>query len=398
MKKHLALRLIVSVGVLFVLALAGWVVWTRQSPRTLTHLLPGASALFPHSSYLQVGPLLSRNVPAFASTNDNAAADANGDNYDSFWRSQGTPSWLAYDLSVVPKAHRDKILVVWYNGTGTYDHTVIKYPAYNVPENYTLDASAAPGGGQPPTQGWVTLVTVQNNHYHSRQHVLDMTGYNWLRINVTASDGSTQNMDASLHMDIYDASTALQDDWIFYGDSITAGAMDHQTLDGVLTFAQLIHSQQTERYPVQESGGIGYLTSTRALQYLDTWLSLFPGKYVGLSYGTNDALGCLNPATFYRNYATMVQDVLHAGKVPVIPHIPWGTNSRVQHCVPALNARIDALYTAFPQIIHGPDLWTFFQQHPDLISSDGIHPTQQGFGAYRQQWALTMLSEVYAHS
>ncbi len=53
------------------------------------------------------------------------------------------------------------------------------------------------------------------------------------------------------------------------------------------------------------------------------------------------------------------------------------------------------LYRAFPQIIKGPDFWTFFQKHQDLISDDDIHPTQMGFGAYRQQWANMMLKEVY---
>src|SRR5258708_6324428 len=322
----------------------------------------------------------------------------NANTYDTAWRSQGAPAWLGYDLSRVSVAQRSKVLVVWYNGTGNYDHTLIKYPAYNMPQNYTVDANAAAGGGQPPTTNWVTLVTVQGNHYHSRQHVVDMTGYNWIRINVTAIDGSTQNEDASLNMDVYDASTALQDDWIFFGDSITAGAMGHQTTGGVAAFSQLINTQVPAHYPVEEAVGIGYLPITDGGKYLNTWLSLSPGKYAGLSYGTNDALGCFSPTRFYSNYVTMVQEVLQAGKIPVVPHIPWGRNAKLQRCVPNLNAEIDALYTAFPQIIHVPDLCTFFQSHQNLISSDNIHPTQEGFGAYRQQWANAMLTEVYGKS
>jgi hypothetical protein len=54
------------------------------------------------------------------------------------------------------------------------------------------------------------------------------------------------------------------------------------------------------------------------------------------------------------------------------------------------------LYKAFPQIIKGPDLWTFFKSHQNLISSDNIHPTgERGFGAYRQQWANLVLATVY---
>jgi hypothetical protein len=214
---------------------------------------------------------------------------------------------------------------------------------------------------------------------------------------VTAVDGSVQNEDAAIKMDIYDATYATKDDWIFYGDSITAGAMGHITLGGVETFAQLINAAASNSFPVQESGGTGFLTSADGVKYINTWLRLFPGKYVALDYGTNDADGCVDPNMFYNNYVEMVQAVINLGKIPVVPLIPWGRNTNIQNCGPALNARIDTLYKAFPQIIHGPDLWSFFRGHQDLISKDNIHPTEErGFGAYRQQWANAMLAEIYA--
>lgn len=342
-----------------------------------------------------VGALISRGAPTFSSSSYDPAANANDNSYDTAWRSQGSPDWLAYDLSHVPAAQKSSVLVVWYNESTNYDHTVTNTLSYNVPENYTIDVNPAAGGENPPTTGWITLATVRDNHYHSRQQIVKMTNNNWLRIDVTANDGATENYDTNINMDIYDASTILTDDWIFYGDSITAGAMGHTTLNGIASFTQQIGSQDPDHYPIQEDGGIGYLTSANGVQYMNTWLQLFPGKYVGLSYGTNDALGCVNPTTFYSNYVTMVQDVLHVGKVPLVPYIPWGKNPNIQKCAPALNAQITRLYSTFPQIIHGPDLWSFFQSHQNLISTDDIHPTEAGFGAYRQQWARTMLTEIY---
>ncbi|HEU5230061.1 MAG TPA: SGNH/GDSL hydrolase family protein [Ktedonobacteraceae bacterium] len=339
--------------------------------------------------------LISRNVPAFASSDPYPAAQANDGSYDTDWRSQGVPAWLAYDLSKVPVARRGKVLVIWYNQSYDYDHTVNGDLAYNLPENYTLDVNAAPGGGNPPDGGWKTLVTVKDNHYHSRQHLIDMSGYNWLRIYVTASDGASENYDASINMDVFDARSALTDDWIFFGDSITAGAMAQYTIGGVTAFAQLINAKVPTHFPVQEGGGIGYLTSADGLQHLKGWLQMFPGKYVGLSYGTNDANGCVDPQKYYNNYVGMVQIILAAGKIPMIPHLPWGRTSNIQQCGPALNAQIDRLYKTFPQIIRGPDLWAFFQQHQTLISNDNIHPTDEGMGQYRLQWANTMLKEVY---
>ncbi len=345
----------------------------------------------------QSSSLISLDVPAYASSGYDPASQANDDSYDSTWRSQEMPAWLSYDLSSVPATRRSKVLVAWYNESGNYDHTIIGYPAYNLPEDYTIDVNAQQGGGQPPESGWVTLVRVQGNHYHSRQHVIDMTGYNWIRIDISRIDGSAENYDASINMDIFDARTALADDWIFFGASVTAGSMGHQTLNDVNAFAQLIHEKIPSHYPVQESGGIGYLTSADGVKYLNTWLELFPGKYVGLSYGTNDALGCVSPDTFYDHYVTMVQDVLKMGKVPIVPHIPWGRNRNIQNCAPALNAKIDALYQAFPQVVRGPDPWAFFQSHQNLISTDNIHPTEAGFGTYRQLWANAMLAAAYSH-
>lgn len=341
------------------------------------------------------GSLISRNAPAFASSGYYPASNANDDSYDTTWRSQGAPGWLAYDLSNVPASQRSKVLVVWYNETSNYDHSIIGYNAYNMPQDYSIDVNPAPGGDIPPGGGWVTLAMVRGNHYHSREHVIDMAGNNWIRINVTRVDGSLENYDASINMDVYDASYGIAGNWIFFGDSITAGGMGHATTGGVKAFAQLINARAPKYFPAQESGGIGYLTSADGVKYINTWLQLFPGKYVALSYGTNDANDCVDADNFYNNYVSLVQAVLNAGKIPVIPHIPWARTANVQHCGPMLNARIDTLYKAFPQIIKGPDLWAFFQGNQNLISNDNLHPTDTGFGAYRQQWANAMLTTVY---
>lgn len=337
--------------------------------------------------------LISRNLPAFSSTGYYPASYANDDSYDTAWRSNGTPAWLAYDLSSVPAAQRSKVLVVWYNESFNYDHTIINNFSYNMPEDYTIDVNPA-SGGSVPTTGWKTVVTVQTNHYHSRQHVITMAGYNWIRISITKIDGAVQNLDANINMDVYNVN-AIADDWIFFGDSITALAMGHNTINDIKAFAQLIEARSPGDFPVQEAGGIGYLTSSDGAKYINNWLPLFPGKYVGLSYGTNDALGCLNGDKFYSNYLTMVQAVLQAGKIPVIPHIPWGRNANIQQCGPALNTEIDKLYASFPQIIKGPDLWKSFKDNQSLISNDDIHPTDIGAGIYRQLWANAMLTEVY---
>lgn len=361
--------------------------------QTLATSGPGSTVQTAGTGNDTFDPVISRNVPAFASSG--VASDANDSSYDTLWWSTTTNAWLAYDLSRTPASERNNVLVVWYNDSYDYNNTVMHTAAYNVPEDYTIDVNPAPGGNTPPTTGWVTRVKVQGNTYHSRQHIVNMTGDNWIRIYVTGVNGSAENYSVRINMDVYDASYALTDDWIFYGDSITAGSMGNNSVNGVPGFAELIHARIASRLPVQEDGGIGFLASADGVKYIHTWLSIFPGKYVVLSYGTNDANACVAPTTFYNNFVMMVEAILHAGKIPVIPHLPWGRTPNIQQCGPPLNSQIDALYKAFPQIIKGPDLWSYFQAHQDFISSDNIHPTQAGIAAYREQWVGAMLHEVY---
>src|SRR3954451_13825476 len=101
-----------------------------KTPGVQTSQTPGNELLM---------PLISRNVPAFASSGYYPASNANDDSYDTAWRSQGSPAWLAYDLSKVPASQRSKVLVAWYNETSNYDHTIVGYYAYNMPRDYTID-------------------------------------------------------------------------------------------------------------------------------------------------------------------------------------------------------------------------------------------------------------------
>lgn len=341
-------------------------------------------------------PVISRKAPAFTSATSSPYGPqlANDANYASYWRSVAIPAWLAYDLSGVPAESRGQVVVAWYNGTGDYDHVIGGGVGYNVPGAYTIEVNAAAGGTAPPESDWVTMESVTGNTYHSRQHIVDLSGYNWIRISVTASDGSPQNDDVALNLDVHDASRGVDDSWIFYGDSITAAAMATSPIGPVGTFAQLINVHVPSRFPVQEAGGIGFLRSDEGARRMGAWLALFPGRYVALSYGTNDC-GATSPDAFYRNYASMVEAVVRAGKVPVVSKIPWARTPAVQSNGPALNAKIDELYAAYPQVVRGPDFWTYFEEYPDLISPDGLHPSPEGDAAYRQLWANEMAATVY---
>ena len=243
------------------------------------------------------------------------------------------------------------------------------------------------------------LATVAGNTYHSRQHLLNFGGYNWVRINVTAAAGTGQNSDVAINLDVYDASLGVQDSWIFYGDYISAGGMDHDPR-GVGTFSQLVSNLQSQYFPAEESGGNSYAQSGDGARLIHDWLAIFPGQYVALSFGTTDAdfFDANNPNLpndFYKNYDLMVKAVLDAGKTRIVPKVPYGLSKNVQANGPRLNAQIDRLYAAYPQIVHGPDFWAFFGAHQDLISKDKLNLTPQGLAEYRQLWAAEMVSKIY---
>jgi lysophospholipase L1-like esterase len=334
-------------------------------------------------------PVISRNCPAYASVD--IATNANDANYGTTWKGN-SPGWLAYDLSGIPVEKRAQVVVVWYNpDTYDYDPTIKNTGTYGSLNSYTVQANTAAGGTSAPTSGWVTLATVTNNMYHSRQHAVNLSGYNWVRLNVTASNPSGGNW-VSINFDVHDAGLGVQDDWIFYGDSITAGGM---VVGSGTTFAQMINAKSSY-FPIAECGGTGSIFSTDGANKISTWLSLFPGKYVGIAFGTNDAWGNqTGAAKYYTNTETMVKAVIAAGKVPVVSKIPYSKLADISNNAPSYNAQIDALYAAYPQIIKGPDLWTFFQNNPNLLSGDNVHPSADGYVALRQQWADAMLATVY---
>jgi hypothetical protein len=221
--------------------------------------------------------VIHRAVPAFASSSqDQPTGNANDADYSTQWRSVGTPAW------------RGRMAIAWYNDPVTpgYDPTLINVNAYNLPSDYTIEGNRV-GDGAPLAYGWTTLAAVAANCYHSRQHLVDLAGYNWVRMNVTSGFGSPRANDIALNLDLHDADQGAQDNWFFFGDYLTGAELDH-TPRGSGTFGQHINSCLPERFPIQESCGTSFLQSSDGARVLGTYLQLFPGQFVALSFSTTD--------------------------------------------------------------------------------------------------------------
>jgi len=358
--------------------------------------------------------LISRGVPAkgegavlYPVTNVNDA------DYGTEYRC--TPTCAAdLDISGVPSNQRQTVVFSWYNDANTFQDVAEHVGAYNEPRDFTIDVNGAAGGGPAPTTGWTTVRAVTGNVYNAGQYVLKLNGANWVRMRVTAVNGSPGNHDASWQMDVASANSGLNDTWLFLGDSITNNSMTHRE---PTNWMQAINAAKSAYWPSQVNGGMSsWLTSTfldtdphTGKPYITDFLTAFPdAHYVTINLGSNDVGGGVPAATVLAHMETLVQDVIKAGRIPIVPTIPSAPascRSNLANDNPATPgtanyAIVHSLYPAYPKVVHGPDLWTYFHDNPGLISTSGApgcpHPTSPtGENDYRALWARTMLAEVY---
>lgn len=323
-------------------------------------------------------PLISRGVPAFSSGAVASAEFANDDRPGSAWVSNSIPAWLAYDLSGVPEADREQVLVQWIDPQ-TPDY-LNEPPKENMqlPIDYTIEIHDADGGGEPPEDGWTIVETVTGNYRSGHQRLIDFAGSNWIRVNVTkSSDPAGVAFDLAVHS----APEGATDSWLFMGDSITFLS----TAYAFSNLPALVNERAEERWPAILPAAIGGTNTNTAMEALEETIADFPGRFVTLNYGTNDTA---KPEEY--RLEDLVQRVIDAGKVPAIPLQPWSDVDRVQEGGPVHNAIIEELYERYPEIYRGPDLWAVFDGRTDLMPSGNVHPNDEGEEALRQAWADAM--------
>ncbi len=118
------------------------------------------STAFAADPYFEgANPVISRGVPAYSDKSDSASM-GNDEHYFTSWNASAG-DYLAYDLSGVPKEQRKKVLAAWYN-LSSYDD-LGAYASRNAePTDYTIEVNKA-AGGNCPSAGWETAVTVTGN-------------------------------------------------------------------------------------------------------------------------------------------------------------------------------------------------------------------------------------------
>ncbi|HEX3903195.1 MAG TPA: GDSL-type esterase/lipase family protein [Polyangia bacterium] len=358
-------------------------------------------------------PLISVGAPAFASPNANAAAAVtNGVYHNGGWNggspTADAPSWIALQLTAGPT----RVLFSWDDG-GTYDYdyytaiTPRPQTVYGLPTEYHIDVSADSTDGSDGT--WKTVVPTVENQVRTRAHSFDFTGMSWVKMVITNSPGGMPDAGVAEpggvvigQIDVHDLSatgSCLPDDtWFFMGDSITAFAYDrgptHQP-----SFAAAINAALPNYFPAMINGGIGSEKSGDGLARLQNALDWNPDyRFFLLGYGTNDAAnGQIAVETFQSNMQMMVDMTRAAGKVPIIPHIPYSGDG--QHGdIPQYNAAIDTLTTQ-NGLLAGPDFYSYFMTNASTAftcgcsggrMTDNLHPNEAGLQEMNTLWATQM--------
>ena len=342
-------------------------------------------------------PVVSRGVPAYGSelwfncakgcylSPDNAVDASYSTKFATLGAATPTkPQWLAVDLN--GKNLGPAYLVIYTGSAYDYDYT--STPGYGAITDFSIQGATGGSGTVPTT--WTTLTSRAGQTLHSFSIAVDLTGYTWLRVHVTGDNYAAPpgSPGVDLQIDVHDARSGLDDSFKFFGDSITAGCMQPGMASN---FSVLVNAQSPMHYPAFEDAGMGFWTTKYLLGRMDAWLANYPGRYVGISLGTNDANGDTwggAAAGFYANLLALVDKTLAAGKTPVVPTIPWSSLPQYQLAIPFYNAKIQALYAARPEVVRGPDLWTYFQNNPIyLTSSDGLHPSAAGCSQMQKLWA-----------
>lgn len=241
---------------------------------------------------------------------------------------------------------------------------------------------------------WVEAASIEDNPVMARGVEIDFAGKSWFKF---VSSGEVGQL---LEIEAFDMSRGGTDTWFFMGTSISQMGIKQQDTDS--TTAQLIHARFPEYTPAMMRGGIGCINSTEVVQHIDDYLRYAGNvKFWAIEMGTNDAWGGgdWNLSTYVSNMQTIIDSAKSHGITPVIARIiatdsaraGWQVNQKFLDAVDKL-----AKDNALPA---GPDFFSFFKEHPEMLASDGVHPNAdtRGGQAMHRLWAEA-LAPLYAAS
>ncbi|MEB3222502.1 MAG: GDSL-type esterase/lipase family protein [Candidatus Sericytochromatia bacterium] len=276
------------------------------------------------------------------------------------------PQWFAVPLT---RGASGPLLCAW----DSVGYTYVNVNA--APRGYAWEASGDSTTGRDGT--WTTAFAASDTPVRSRNDTVVAPGARWLRLRVDSVWGYGPDLRG---VDVQQTVTgARANAWLILGDSITAQAFDPAAPNA---FPDVVARLAPGLRPMWTGGGTGGDTATEGLSRLAAGLNGCPPRsYVGLAYGTNDATRGIPVETFRAQLDEMVGRILASGRTPMLARCPWSGNGAIAGYVRAIDA-----VAAARQLRPGPDLYSWFQSHPEELQADRVHPTAQGRASTQRLW------------
>ena len=360
--------------------------------------------------------LISRSVPATSSAGTASwAQDASygGIDWGFHIADLGGAGTLVYDLSGVPAAQRQKILVALYMAKGDPYYQLnyraaSGYTPDDTPDSYALEGATSASGP------WTALIAVaKNNNQYKSHYIADFSPWTFLRFRAGAAPFGCR-----VKMDVYDAGAGVTDGIVFYGDSITANIFQGG-FDGFPPqwFSRQIQAAHPAFFPFVIGGGYPFTTSADGVDMIvadsgtnfSTGLStplktVFSGaRYAALVFGANDAPAQSLVDGFRSNYRQIIDALRAQGQTVAIAAPSWATDPARQAGLVQLRATIGFHLSSWIAKTYAAGDYVWNGAHAYRCTTEGTSatgPTGTGTGIAdggTARWAyLPTLREDYA--
>jgi lysophospholipase L1-like esterase len=284
------------------------------------------------------------------------------------------PTWVAIEVGEGPS----HVMATWYDSS---TRSWVSNSA-GAPLSYRIEVSADSTDGS--DGDWTEVVSVEDNPVKGRAHVFEFDGMSWIKLVATGDvNGQPIFLDELVVHDVSEDPDNV-DGWFFIGDSITYAAFQRR-IEEPLVFDAQVAMLEDDRYPALMNGAIGGEVVGDGLARIDQVFELLPPfRQVAIAYGTNDASGNRSPINFEAEMRELIEKVLDAGHVPIVARIGYAVYSH--DTVPDFNEIIDDLQQEY-ELPCGPDMYTYFKNHPEELKDDGLHPNATGDASINRLWA-----------
>jgi len=336
------------------------------------------------SAQIASSRLISRYKTIYTSSGKSTVLNDNKYGLSKSWTVTNN-SWVALKIG---DGHSE-VFFSWNNPNYSWSDEIAKAnsceQSVQTPVQYVLEKSSNTTNGS--NGDWTEVIAINNNNVTARGHLIDASNASWLRMKIINGGGQIDEIE------VFDTFGNSEDRWFFVGTSITANT--YKATPPSASFADLITLGHGQHDPAMIKGGIPCILSTNFKTDINKYLEAASDtKYWAIEMGTNDAWGGSsgNAATFKSNLQTVITACKNAGIIPIIARVlstnetaaGWQVNQ-------AFLTAVDEL-TASNELIEGPDLYSWFLEHPEHLAADGVHPNAKGAAQIQKLWAEKMAS------